>query len=287
MYQWSPIDGLDDPTSLTPIASPSRTTIYHLTALDTVTGCTAIDSMTVSVAEPRVVRAWIGRDYHGLSGEPMTIAIESEPIPAGSAIDSLAIDLHYDGDIMIIDDDDFDLSGTPLEGWSIEIKQIAPGVLRLLLVAPHGRALVGGGELLRVIGRMYLGRTLETEISLDLIADARCLTFVEEPGLARHDTVCGLNFRLIEYSLVKYAAPRVVPNPARGVVAVEFGLGLDGATRLEIYDAMGRYVGTLVEGELQPGAYRVEWDVSGLGAGVYHLRLSSGAWREMGMVIIQ
>jgi hypothetical protein len=243
--------------------------------------------MTLTVAEPRVVRVWIDRDHHGLSGEPMTIAIESEPIPAGSAIDSLAIDLHYDGDIMIIDEDGFDVSGTPLEGWSIEINQNAPGVLRLLLVAPSGRELVGGGELLRFIGRMYLGRKLETEISLDLSADARCLTFLEEPGFARHDTVCGLNFRLIEYSLIKYAAPRVVPNPAHGVVSVQFGLGLDGATRLEIYDAMGRYVGTLVEGELGPGAYSVEWDVSGLGAGVYHLRLTSGAWREMGRVVVE
>ena len=285
-YRWTPIDGLDDPTSPTPIASPTRTTIYHLTALDTVTGCSAIDSMTVTVAEPRRLSAWIDRDYHGASGEPVTIAVESDPIPVDADIDSLEIEITYDGEIMRLDDESIDLSGTPLDGWTVTILDHRAGTLRLQAIAPPGRTLDGGGELLRFDVRMFLSLRLESELGLEITADAVCLSIVESPGLVRHDTVCGLNFRLIELSLIKYAAPRAVPNPARGVVSVEFAVGLDGATRLEIYDAMGRYVGTLVEGELGPGAYAVEWDVSGLGAGAYHLRLTSGAWEGQGRALV-
>lgn len=48
-YIWEPATGLSDPTLLSPIARPSATTTYRLTA--TSAGCVSIDSMTVSVSE--------------------------------------------------------------------------------------------------------------------------------------------------------------------------------------------------------------------------------------------
>jgi len=48
LWEWSPAEGLDDPTSATPIAAPSETTTYYVTGADAL-GCTAIDSVTVNV----------------------------------------------------------------------------------------------------------------------------------------------------------------------------------------------------------------------------------------------
>ncbi len=48
-YLWSPSAGLNNATISNPIATPTVTTMYHLTATDTVDGCTAIDSVNIIV----------------------------------------------------------------------------------------------------------------------------------------------------------------------------------------------------------------------------------------------
>lgn len=53
-FQWSPADGLDDPTLLQPHAAPLATTTYTLTVADS-RGVTAHDQVTVSIAAPPVI----------------------------------------------------------------------------------------------------------------------------------------------------------------------------------------------------------------------------------------
>ena len=47
-YQWSPVTGLDNPNSATPIASPSVTTEYCVLVISP-TGCIDTDCVTVTV----------------------------------------------------------------------------------------------------------------------------------------------------------------------------------------------------------------------------------------------
>ena len=57
-YQWSPANGLDNPTAAMPTATPTATTIYYLLATETATGYSALDSVTVTVnGFPTVVDA--------------------------------------------------------------------------------------------------------------------------------------------------------------------------------------------------------------------------------------
>lgn len=51
---WTPADGLSDPTSYTPNASPQTTTLYTLTVTDG-NGCTFTDSVTVTVIDSIIV----------------------------------------------------------------------------------------------------------------------------------------------------------------------------------------------------------------------------------------
>ena len=46
--------------------------------------------------------------------------------------------------------------------------------------------------------------------------------------------------------------------------------------RLIIYDILGRKVATLVNEQLRPGTYEVEWDATNYPGGVYFCRLESG-----------
>ena len=69
------------------------------------------------------------------------------------------------------------------------------------------------------------------------------------------------------------------PNPARGgMTSVSYATTRSGQVSLRIFDAQGRTVRTLVQGELAAGAHQAVWDGSDdrgaqVGAGVYYYRL--------------
>lgn len=71
-----------------------------------------------------------------------------------------------------------------------------------------------------------------------------------------------------------------VPNPLQNESVLRFELAQGGDARLEVYDAAGRRVATLLHSSLEPGRYSVRWDGRGeggatLGAGLYFARLST------------
>lgn len=75
----------------------------------------------------------------------------------------------------------------------------------------------------------------------------------------------------------------VYPNPARGMLTVETTGNWPGDIKAGLFDAAGRFVSRY---QLN-GAGRTQWDVSGLAAGVYYLRLSgAGAQRTERIVVM-
>jgi len=64
------------------------------------------------------------------------------------------------------------------------------------------------------------------------------------------------------------------PNPFKGSTEIFFSLPKSEQVRLAIYDAQGRLVRTLVEGNRSAGTHQVS--VSGLESGVYFYRLEAG-----------
>ena len=68
-------------------------------------------------------------------------------------------------------------------------------------------------------------------------------------------------------------APR--PNPTAGRADVPFALARAGAVRLAVYDALGREVAVLADGDAAAGAHRATFDATGLAAGVYVIRLTT------------
>ncbi|HEX7070344.1 MAG TPA: T9SS type A sorting domain-containing protein [Rhodothermales bacterium] len=66
------------------------------------------------------------------------------------------------------------------------------------------------------------------------------------------------------------------PNPFQGYTSIAFTLARPEDVRLEVFDAMGRRVGTLVNGHVSAGLHRVAFDAESLPSGVYFYRLLSG-----------
>jgi hypothetical protein len=73
----------------------------------------------------------------------------------------------------------------------------------------------------------------------------------------------------------EYALDQNYPNPFNPVTTIQFSLEKPGKTVLEIYNVLGQKVATLVDGELSAGAYRYQWNASGMASGVYFYRLRS------------
>lgn len=68
---------------------------------------------------------------------------------------------------------------------------------------------------------------------------------------------------------------RVAPNPVRARTEVEFEMVQPGRVRLAVFDAAGRRVRTLLDGDVGAGFHAASWDAGAAPAGVYFVRLES------------
>jgi hypothetical protein len=65
------------------------------------------------------------------------------------------------------------------------------------------------------------------------------------------------------------------PNPFNPVTMIDYQLPMTCEVELSIYNLLGQKVKTLVSKKQPAGYYKVAWDGSGFGSGVYFYRLSA------------
>jgi PKD repeat protein len=90
-----------------------------------------------------------------------------------------------------------------------------------------------------------------------------------------------------EVVAARFALGQNYPNPFNPSTTLVFNLAREGHARLEIYDATGRLVDTLVDGQYGPGQHQIQWQPERLASGVYFARFSTGgnsATRRMALV---
>lgn len=66
------------------------------------------------------------------------------------------------------------------------------------------------------------------------------------------------------------------PNPFNPMTTVQFTVEREGKVSLKIFDAAGRLVDTLVDGEVGVGTHSRTWNGSGVASGIYFARLATG-----------
>lgn len=65
----------------------------------------------------------------------------------------------------------------------------------------------------------------------------------------------------------------VAPNPASSRTRIRFKVERPGLNQVEVFDATGRRVATLVDAVRSPGIHSVEWDTGAVPAGLYFIEL--------------
>ncbi|NNE70830.1 MAG: DUF11 domain-containing protein [Rhodothermales bacterium] len=73
-----------------------------------------------------------------------------------------------------------------------------------------------------------------------------------------------------------YELKQNYPNPFNPLTRISFGIPEDGPVRLEVYDALGRRVGKLVDGFMTAGRHEIPFDASRLSSGIYLYRMEAG-----------
>jgi hypothetical protein len=66
------------------------------------------------------------------------------------------------------------------------------------------------------------------------------------------------------------------PNPVTGRASISYALPRAGSVTLQVFDAAGRPVQTLVDGRAGAGRYNATWDASSVAGGVYFYTLTTG-----------
>lgn len=77
-----------------------------------------------------------------------------------------------------------------------------------------------------------------------------------------------------------YALNQNFPNPFNPATEISFELAQSGLAKLEVFDLLGRYVTTLVNGNLSAGAHQVRFDGANLPSGTYIYRLQSADFSQ-------
>jgi len=101
----------------------------------------------------------------------------------------------------------------------------------------------------------------------------------------KYGTLIGLN-PVSQEIPVNFSLSQNYPNPFNPTTNFEFRIPDFGLVNLTIYDAMGRVVETLQNGEMKPGVYKAEWNASGYPSGVYFYKLSAGKFTETKKMIL-
>lgn len=81
----------------------------------------------------------------------------------------------------------------------------------------------------------------------------------------------------------KYSLSQNYPNPFNPSTKIKFDIPVNPGnelTSLKIYDILGHEVAALINGNLSPGTYEVEWNASNFPSGIYFYSLKSGSFSQ-------
>ena len=78
----------------------------------------------------------------------------------------------------------------------------------------------------------------------------------------------------------------VSPNPARGAFSVRYDVPKQSRVSVGVYDADGRLVRSLREGNVAPGRYEAKLPSGALPAGIYFLRLDTPGFRDVKKAVV-
>ena len=76
------------------------------------------------------------------------------------------------------------------------------------------------------------------------------------------------------------------PNPFNPVTTIEFSLPKSEHVKLDIYNALGERVASLVDEKVAAGIHRIEWDGHNVATGTYFYKIETPTYRDVKRLIL-
>lgn len=111
-----------------------------------------------------------------------------------------------------------------------------------------------------------------------------CHLYGSEPGRV-YTSTCVRSLRPIKYFGQEYFL-NVKANEISGNLDLDYGIGLEAATLIEVYDSFGALVDRIGCGNIKPGSYNKEINMIQRSSGAYFVRIKSGPFEEVQPVLL-
>jgi hypothetical protein len=85
---------------------------------------------------------------------------------------------------------------------------------------------------------------------------------------------------------VQFSLEQNYPNPFNPSTTIEFSVPQGGLVTLKVFNVLGKEVATLMNGQVEAGKHKVEFDARGLNSGVYFYTVESGKYSETKKMIL-
>ena len=84
----------------------------------------------------------------------------------------------------------------------------------------------------------------------------------------------------------KFSLSQNYPNPFNPATVISFQLSVAGNVLLKVYNMLGKEVAILVNKNLNPGTYKVDWNASNFSSGVYFYKLETNGFSDVKKLIL-
>jgi len=140
------------------------------------------------------------------------------------------------------------------------------------------------GEMFKFKYKVFLGESKNTPVTIKSV-QGECEVEYETLFDLEIKDICFAEGRLVIPGNVAYSLA-LSPNPANTNFGIDFGVGLEAQTTIEMYNIMGEKVSVFADEVLIPGEYNISIPVADIPSGVYLVRIQSGPYTETKSVVI-
>lgn len=241
-----------------------------------------------AVVRGHVTLSGTGADGKGELGNEILAKLVIDSLPSGLGITNYTVRFNYDiKQLVPVSSKLKSLPAVNPPGSAAVVDVAGSGAGVMAVSVTNSDTLKGPGEAVELPFNVLFNDNLQRSLSADLILPSgNCLTVVIDPATIGIVPLCGLNLRMIELTGSTYTLDQNKPNPFNPVTVIRYSLGLDGPTKMYLYDFNGKQIQTLVDEYQRPGVYELTVDVSNIPSGNYYYKLVSGAWSETKMLTV-
>lgn len=158
---------------------------------------------------------------------------------------------------------------------SFDASRDAPSAERSMMFLNHGNVTISGGG---QTGWYYYAVAYDT-------SDTKAIAALKDVETRYRSTLVSVQ-RAGGFIPSSFALCQNYPNPFNPSTQIKFMLSTRSNVTLTVYDALGRNIRTLVNQQLDAGAYVSAFDATGLSSGVYYYVLKAGSLVETRRMVL-